>query len=244
MANYVLALKKDKTFLRDRCDEVKLNIVEKPRVVGIINDIKDTLKADKRLVALNANQLGHKERIFCIKFSNGDIRAFINPVIAKTDGTHLSREVSIGLDDKEYIVPRATNIIATYQTPDMVDTCDMNKFSGAVAEVFQQMNHLLDGILLEDIGLEILPGFDEASEEERQEIIAMYLESLENRKAMLEKEIESNPDAKDMDKAIKFIKELQEGKIETIPLTEEEKEKIREAELKELEEKKVDDSSI
>ena len=242
MANYVLAIKKDKDFLRTRCDEVKLNMIEKPRVVSIINDIKETLKANVKLVALSASQLGYQERIFCIKFANGDIRAFINPVIAKTEGTHLSREISIGLDEQEYIVPRATSIIATYQTPDMVDNCDMNKFSGAVAEVFQQMNDLLDGILLEDIGLEILPGWDEASEDEQQEIIAMYLDSLETRKEMLEKEIESNPDAKDMDKAIKFIKELQEGKIETIPLTEEEKEKIREAELKELEEHKEDAS--
>lgn len=237
-AKYVLAVKKDKAFLRDRCDEVQLNMIEKPRVVKIVNDIKDTVKADVRLVALSASQLGHKERIFCIKFANGDVREFINPVIVKSEGVHLSRETSIGLDDKEYIVPRANTIIATYQTPDMLDNCDMNKFSGAVAEVFQQMNDLLDGILLEDIGLEIIPGFDEASEEERQEIISMYLESLETRKSMLEKEIESNPTAKDMSKAIKFIKELQEGKIETIELTEEEKAKMLEKE------KEIDGTSV
>lgn len=230
MSDFVLVLKKDKSFLRDRCDEVQLNMIEKPRVVKLINDLKDTLNADKRLVALAASQLGKKERIFCIKFSNGDIRAFINPVIIKHEGTHLSREVSIGLDDVEYIVPRATDIVATYQTPDMVDTCDMNKFSGAVAEVFQQMCDLLDGILLEDIGLEIIPGFDEASEEEKQEVISMYLESLERRKETLEKEIENSPAAKDVDKSIQFIKELQAGNIETIPLTEEEKAKLREDE--------------
>lgn len=230
MSNNVLAIKKDKTFLRSRCEEVQLNFIEKPRVVKIINDLKDTLIANNKLVALAASQLGKRERIFCIKFANGDIRAFINPVIAKQEGTHLSRETSIGLSDEEYIVPRANSIIVTYQTPEMIDTCDMNKFSGVVAEVFQQMNNLLDGVLLEDIGLEVLPGFDEASDEERQEIITMYLNSLENRKSTLEKEIEKSPTAKDMNKAIQFIKELQEGKIETIELTEEEKERLAKAE--------------
>ncbi len=228
MPKYVLAIKKDKDLLRDRCDEVQLNFIEKPRVVSIVNDIKDTLKADKRLVALAANQLGHKERIFCIKFSNGDVREFINPVIIKHEGMHLSRETSIGLDDVEYIIPRADTIIATYQTPNMTDNCDMNKFSGAVAEVFQQMCDLIDGILLEDIGLEVIPGFDKASEEERQEIISMYLDSLERRKETLEKEIEANPNAQDMNKAIQFMKELQEGKIETMPLTEEEMKALKE----------------
>ena len=226
--NYVLVINKDKDFLRDRCEEVPMGYLEKPSVVNLVNEIKDTLKANKELVALSASQLGHKDRIFCIKFANGDIREFINPVIIKSEGTHLSRETSIGLDDVEYIVPRATNIIATYQHTNMTSDCDVNKFSGAVAEVFQQMNDLINGVLLEDIGLEIIEGFDEASDEEKQEIIAMYLESLDRRKEALEKEINSNVATKDLDTAIRFMKELQEGKIETIPLTEEEMKQIAE----------------
>ena len=227
MANYVLAINKDKEFLRDRSDEVVLNPMRRPEVVGIINDLKDTLKANKDLVALSAPQLGKKERIFAIKFSNGDIRAFINPAIVRTEGLHLSRETSIGLDDTEYIGPRADEVFATYQTPDMIDTCDMNKFTGAVAEVFLQMNDLLNGVLLEDIGLIVLPGWDEAPQEEREEIIKMYLEGLKEKKHIVEENIENNKESKDMNKAIEFMTKLQLGEIETMPLTKEEKEELK-----------------
>ena len=230
MADYVLAIKRDKEFLRDRSDEIVLNPLNRPKIVGIINDLKDTLKANKDLVALSAPQLGKKERVFAIKFSDGDIRAFINPAIVRTTGMHLSREKAIGFNDKEeYLIPRADEVFATYQTPDMeAYKCDMNKFTGAVAEVFLQMNDLINGILLEDVGLVILPGFDKASEEERQEIISMYLESLGERKEMIEKVIESNPEAKDMNKAIEFMTKLQLGEIETMPLTEEEMKELKE----------------
>lgn len=228
MPNYVLAITKDKDFLRDRSDEIVLNPMKRPEVVGLINDLKDTVKANKNLVALAAPQIGKKDRVFVIKFAEGDVRAFINPAIVRTEGMHLSRETSIGLDDKEYIVPRADEVFATYQTPDMIDTCDMNKFTGAVAEVFLQMNDLLNGILLEDIGLEVLPGWDEASQEEREEIIKMYLDSLSQKKARIEEDIENNPESKDMNKAIEFMTKLQLGEIETMPLTEEELAEIKE----------------
>jgi len=228
--NYVLKINKDKDFLRQRCDEVSMGYLQQPAVKKLVNDIKDTLLASKDLVALSASQLGKNERVFCIKFANGKVKEFINPVITKTSGSHLSRETSIGLDSTEYIVPRADEIIATYQTTEMIDTCDMNKFSGAVAEVFQQMNDMLNGVLLEDIGLEIIDGWDEASAEEREEIIKMYLESLEKRKALVEKQIEENPDSKDMNKAIEFMKQLEAGKIETMPFTEEELKQIAEKE--------------
>ena len=229
MADYVLAINRDKDFLRDRSDEIVLNPLDRPRVVGIINDLKDTLKANKDLVALSAPQLGKKERIFVIRFADGDIRAFINPAIVRTTGMHLSRERAIGFNDEdEYLIPRADEVFATYQTPDMMpDKCDMNKFTGAVAEVFLQMNDLLNGILLEDIGLIVLPEFDKASEEEKQEIISMYLESLNTKKESIEKAIESNPEARDMNKAIEFMTKLQLGEIETMPLTKEEMEELK-----------------
>lgn len=230
MADYVLAINRDKDFLRDRSDEIVLNLLDRPRVVGLINDLKDTLKANKDLVALSAPQLGKKERVFAIKFADGDIRAFINPAIVRTEGMHLSRERAIGFNEEdEYLIPRANEVFATYQTPDMMpDKCDMNKFTGAVAEVFLQMNDLLNGILLEDVGLIVLPEFDKASEEEKQEIISMYFKSLDSRKESVEKAIESNPEAKNMNKAIEFMTKLQLGEIETMPLTEEEIKELKE----------------
>ena len=243
MADYVLVINKDKEFLRDRADEIALNPEIRPQVVGMINDLKDTLIANKNLVALSAPQLGKKERIFAIKFADGDIRAFINPAIIRTNGMHLSRETAIGLnDEEEYLVPRADEIFATYQTPDMIDNCDMNKFTGAVAEVFQQMNDLLNGILLEDIGLIVLPEWDKASDEEKQEIIKMYFETLEAKKKIAEEKIEQDKDANKLNKTIEFMTKMQLGEIETIPLTEEEMKKINDAEVEE--EKQEDGQSI
>lgn len=243
MADYVLVINKDKEFLRDRADEIALNPEIRPQVVGMINDLKDTLIANKNLVALSAPQLGKKERIFAIKFADGDIRAFINPAIIRTNGMHLSRETAIGLnDEEEYLVPRADEIFATYQTPDMIDNCDMNKFTGAVAEVFQQMNDLLNGILLEDIGLIVLPEWDKASDEEKQEIIKMYFETLEAKKKIAEEKIEQDKDANKLNKTIEFMTKMQLGEIETIPLTEEEMKKINDAEVEE--EKQEDGKDI
>lgn len=243
MADYVLVINKDKEFLRDRADEIALNPEIRPQVVGMINDLKDTLIANKNLVALSAPQLGKKERIFAIKFADGDIRAFINPAIIRTNGMHLSRETAIGLnDEEEYLVPRADEIFATYQTPDMIDNCDMNKFTGAVAEVFQQMNDLLNGILLEDIGLIVLPEWDKASDEEKQEIIKMYFETLEAKKKIAEEKIEQDKDANKLNKTIEFMTKMQLGEIETIPLTEEEMKKINDTEIEE--EKQEDGKDI
>ena len=243
MADYVLVINKDKEFLRDRADEIALNPEIRPQVVGMINDLKDTLIANKNLVALSAPQLGKKERIFAIKFADGDIRAFINPAIIRTNGMHLSRERAIGLgDEEEYLVPRADEIFATYQTPDMIDTCDMNKFTGAVAEVFQQMNDLLNGILLEDIGLIVLPEWDKASDEEKQDIIKMYFENLEAKKKIAEEKIEQDKDAKKLNTAIEFMTKMQLGEIETIPLTEEEMKRINDTEVEK--EKQEDGQSI
>ena len=45
--------------------------------------------------------------------------------------------------------------------------------------MFQQMVNLLDGILIDDFGLEILPGFDELKDDDKSlPLINMYIDSL------------------------------------------------------------------
>jgi peptide deformylase len=226
MANYVLAIINDATKLQERCDEVNLkNPEEMIMVTKIVNNLKDTLRANINLPALSAPQLGYKYRIFCIKFANGDIRAFINPLILSVPkNMHLSREICPSVSNTEYIVPRCNEIEAAYQTP--VANNEVNKFMGAPAEVFQQMMNLIDGVLISDIGLEILPGFDNLSDDDKEKIIQMYLDSLKNKEAVLSKEVENNPSLKKTNDAINFMTDLALGKIKTEPLTKEETDRL------------------
>ena len=165
------------------------------------------------MVALSAPQIGVDSRLFCIKFSGGDIRTFINPMIKGSKGMHLSREKCISIPDKEFIVPRNDEVEVIYQTP--VAKIEENIMKDAVGEVFQQMVQLLDGILLSDIGLEVIEGWDEASEEEREEVIKAYLDGLKITNKGLQKDIEEHKDTKELSDAIEFMKGVELGTIET-----------------------------
>ena len=78
----------------------------------------------------------------------------------------------------------------------------------------QQMLDLLDGVMLEDYGLEVMEGFDEASQEERDEIIHMYLDYLHGQMDELQKDIEKDKDHARMNEAIDFMEQAKLGNIE------------------------------
>lgn len=210
---------KDLNKLNDRVDEAILS--DEATLNKTIQDLKDVLYAHKDLVCLSAPQIGVKARIFCIKFSNGDIRTFINPMITHSEGLHLSRESSASIPDKQFIVPRNNEIQATYQTP--VGKIESNLFQGAVAEVFQQMEQSLNGVMLSDYGLEIVEGWDEATQEERDQVIEMYLNSLKERGLALNEEIQNTPNLKEISDAVDFMVSVSKGetKLEHVKTKEE-----------------------
>ena len=218
----------------ERCDETQLgNPKLQEHIDGTIQNLKDTLRADADLMAISSAHVGADNmRIVCIKFARGDIRTFINPLIFGRKGIHLSREKQIGGENTDFIVPRNDEIHVAYQTP--VGREEANSFMGVVSEIMQQMIDVLDGVLLQDWGLEILPGFDEADDETKKAIIDMYLKDIESKQQELLKEIEGNKEAKDMDKAIDFITQLSLGQVETIEITDEEKKQM----MKKAEEEK------
>jgi peptide deformylase len=194
----------------ERVDEAVL--ANEEQLAKDIKSIKNVLYAKKDLVALAAPQLGINARIICIKFANGDIRTFINPMIVKTEGMHLSRESNPSIPDKEFIVMRANDIHVTYQTP--VGVIETNLFKEAPSEVFQQLCHLLDGIMLTDYGLEVLEGWDEAPQEERDAVLDMYFKHLSDYNETLHQEIESDDNLKKMNDAIDFMTGVATGEIE------------------------------
>lgn len=211
-----------------RCEEVNIK-TENEMVRRIVLDLKDTIRNNNECVGLAANQIGYDKRIFCINFS-GDIRSFVNPIIANAKGLTLSREKCMSVPGKEYLVPRNTEIEVHYLTP--LGKVESRKIFGYAANIFQhELNHL-DGALISDIGLEITEEYEKASEEEKSELIKAYLESLDLKAKEINKEIEEDKDLKQINDAIKFTEGLVKGEVEV------ETEKFNDEQLKQVKNKK------
>ena len=175
---------------------------------NIILALKATMR-DKGLRSLSAPQIGYNRRILCLRFGDSDYRTFINPAIENNSTITMSREVCSSIPEKEYIIPRFTKIKFYYTTP--LGKIESGTLAGVAAFVFQHAMDHLNGMLVSDIGLEIDELFDQATEEERAEVIKMYADSLDIRQKELTKEIADNKELKDIDDAIKFINSVKDG---------------------------------
>lgn len=192
-----------------RCEEVDL-LENSEEVKSTAKEIKKTLRKNK-LTALSAPAIGENKRIFCIMFSDTDVKTFINPVISYEEDMQLSREVCSSLPGKEYIIPRRKVIDLTYQT--IHGNIRVDRFKGLAACVFQhEMDHL-NGITLQDIGLEIEEDFDNATEEQQQSVIDLYLNSIEDKKEDIEKEIDSDEELSLISERLRFTEALARGEI-------------------------------
>lgn len=233
---------KDWEVLSDRADEIDIR-KENNLMREIIVNLKDTIR-DKNLVYLTAPQIGYNKRIFCINF-NGDIRSYINPIIVEAEGLTLNREKCNSITNKEYIRPRNTKITVISSEP--LGKINTQKVFGLSAFIFQHAVDHLDGLLLSDIGLEIEKDFDEATEEERAEVINMYLDSLDIKEKEVKEEIENNEILRKTRDAIDFIGKLQKGEVQlgesvTVVKTKEEFEK--EKQLEELKNNNGKDNTL
>lgn len=195
-------------------DAVKDNKIVREIVTGL----KRTMKA-KNLTSLSAPGIGYAKRIFCIDYSDSEVKTYINPVITNATGLELSREICSSIPGKEYIRPRNSEIDIIYQTPSGQITT--RKLKGLAAIVFQHEIDHLEGITLDDIGLEIDKDFDEASEEDRAEVINMYLESLDMKREDLKKEIDADETLHSISESYRFVEALARGDISLETIDEE-----------------------
>lgn len=216
---------KDLDKLGNRADEVDVKKDNK-LIRDTIVSLKDIIRKEN-LIYLTAPQIDVPIRVFVINF-NGSLRSFVNPIISETKGFELAREKCNSLD-KEYIRPRSNNIKVMYQTP--LGKVESRQMLGQAAITFQHALDHLDGLLLTDVGLEITDEFDKASNEERVELISMYLDSLDIKRKELEKEIEEDPELKQVANAIDFLESVQKG--ETVASIEDVKLKNNKIEAKE-----------
>lgn len=176
----------------------------------ITANIKKTMRKNG-LTSLSAPGIGYNKRVFCIDFSDQEIKTFINPVITNAEGLQLAKEICSSIPGKEYIRPRNTIVDIIYETP--TGKIKTNRFSDVAAFVIQHEIDHLECVTLEDIGLEIESDFEEATQDERNEIINMYLDSLDLRQKDLDTEIESDDELKVVSERLKFTEALAKGEI-------------------------------
>lgn len=206
-AKEILTTEKDEVKLSERSMEIDVKNQAK-EMREITSALKATIRKNN-LSYLSAPSIGYQRRIFAIKFEDLEIKTFINPIIANCKGIHLSKEVSNVIPNKTFIRPRNTEITVMYQRP--TGQPQSRKLVGLASDVFQQCMDDIDGILLSDIGLEIDSDWDTLSEEEQQDIIASYLDSLDLRTAELDKEIQNDTELKEINNAIDFMTSVYKG---------------------------------
>lgn len=184
----------------------------------IITELKYRIDKDN-LTALSAPQIGEKYRIFCVKFTtkkgkktSESIHTFVNPIATGIKGLVIDREADISLPDRQFLIVRNNDISIAYQNP--MGKPLYQKFSGKTTAIIQLMLDHLDGVLLSDLGLEIDERFDQATEEEKNELLKAYMNSLDLYKKGLDDEIENDKDLKSMSDAIKFMQSVRDGETQ------------------------------
>ena len=211
-AKDILTADKFENELADRSDEIDVR-TENKEVRDIVIALKATIEKEN-ISSLSAPAIGFKKRIFCIKFKE-EIKTFINPVIVNAKGLQLSREKCTSIPNKEFIVPRNNDITLMYQK--QIGKIETRQIVGLAAFIVQHEIQHLDGLLISDIGLELDDNWDILSEEDKQEIIDLYLTSIDLKSKKLDNEIKNNEELNNMSNAIDYMTSVYKGetKIET-----------------------------
>lgn len=192
--------------LSERAEEIDIK-TENNLMREIISALKHTIELNN-LVSLSAPAIGYNKRIFCIKFDT-EIKTFINPIISSYKGLQIFTEICQSIPNKKFLRIRNNDIQVIYQKP--TGSPESRQIVGLAASVFQhEMDHL-DGLLLSDIGLEIDDAFESASQEEKDEVINWYLDTLDLKAKQLNDEIAENKELKDLKDGIDFMTSVYKG---------------------------------
>lgn len=191
---------------------VEWNVKENQDIsTKLVQDLDFAMDDHPELAFLVAQEVGHTERAIDVRFSD-DTHIFMNPIFKTSDRIALSREYD-RITKKEYIVPRFSNIELIFQ--DCLGGVKAIKLEGIAAMVVSQAMDMLDGVYPNDLGLEIIPEFDEASPEEQQEIINEYLNNyIKNAYKALDEDLSNNESIKEEWNAIKFMAAKSKGDVE------------------------------
>lgn len=194
------------TYRSDECDIRK----NSKAIRGTVVDLKETMKQNN-LPALCGPQIGIPIRVIVLNI-DGRYKALCNPFITEANGFTLAREADPCFPGKQFIVPRYNKIVVNYLNP--LGKIESKQLIGLGAYLLQQCVDHLEGIVVDEIGMEVDEDFDNATEDERAQVIKYFMESLDIRYQDLQKEIEEDPEAKKLSDAIKFMQASQRGEIE------------------------------
>lgn len=176
-------------------------------------DLKDTMR-EIGVKSLTAIQIGIDKRIVVLDF-NGTLKSFVNPfLLKKKKSFELCLESCSSIPDKRFLIPRYTDIEIVFQTP--MGEIKNNRLVGVAAKLFQHCMDHLDGILSMDIGLEVDEDFDSATDEEKEEIIKLYMDSLDARYKELDTQIEENEDLKKLKNNLEIRDKIVSGKMQFV----------------------------
>jgi len=178
----------------------------------LLQEIVLALKATMRehnLVSLTAPQIGYDRRVICMKFGDKDYRTFVNPMIENNSNFQFVRETCSSIPGKTFIMPRFNKVSLFFTTP--LGKVESTKLVGFSAWKFQHCIDHLNGMMTSDIGLEIDELYDNATDEERAEVLQMYAESLDIRQKALAEEIKQDEELSQIEDAAKFIISVKSG---------------------------------
>lgn len=200
------------------------NVLENTKLAAQISiDLTDTLKSIDRLW-LTTTELGIEERAIAVKFKD-EVHVFLNPAMQFKDKMILFREVC-PVDNKEYFIPRYTDMSLAYQ--DVIGDNKAVKLNEASAIVVSQALDGLNCVYACDYGLEIIPEFDEASEEDKKEVLSEYVNNLASAYKVLDSELMEDSETSRYWQDAKFIKSVAEGEtvLEEKPKSNREKKRL------------------
>lgn len=217
----------------ERVDEITAK-TSYETVKSCISKLKKVLYANPNFAAICAPQIGEDLRLFIVRTAQSEsdrFKVFLNPIVVNSEGLHMSREASLTMPNKEFIIPRKNKVHVAYQSANG-QVCS-ETYTGAFGEVIQQMIEMLDGITLADYGLDLddvggPAAFDKASKKDKAQLISLYLDGLKDFSSDLADEIKNTPELNYMEKAIEFNTKLASGQI-AIEVEQENKEEVPDA---------------
>lgn len=195
----------------DEIDTTKQNAEMRKIIVALKETIRET-----KVLGLSAPQIGYNARIVVVNY-DGNLVSYVNPVIYNAKGLTISRENCPSIPGKQFIRLRNPEVSVTYVTP--LGKIKSEKFMGAAAVIMQYLCDMLDGILLSDIGFEIDENWDSFTEEEKNELIDYYLDSIDMKRKEAKEAVENDPEAKQISDGIDFMTALQRGEVKLVPAT-------------------------
>lgn len=176
----------------------------------INRELKATIRDNSSIKGLSAIQIGKQKRVCVLNFG-GDLVCFVNPMVSDANGVVLSQEESISIPDRKFIAVRNNDITVRYFEPN--GKLNTQHLVGEAAIVMQQMIDYMNGVLLEDHALEIDDDYENATDEEKQQIINLYLDSLDLKQKDLLEQIKNSPEDKEVYDGIDFMDKLQKGEV-------------------------------